>query len=238
MTVRELELKLRELGVPPKMYSLDGGRHFEKRVFEKRFWWYEVYCMDLGIKHHTHKFKTEDEACEFLCKELINDCLYSHIPLNGIKPLKRKEPIKAPKWVYEEMAHRAYYDEVNVTYTRDIHSITFPNGYKFESEHFFADRFYKGNAIICLKSSNAEFAENHIDIPENVFMINDSGECVWTFKREFIFLDRNICVNGIELYYEEDMLYVSVHINKRYGYQYILEPSTGKLLKRTRCRFI
>ncbi len=233
MTLRELELKLREHGVPPKLYSLDGGNHIEKyRVLEKRFWWYEVYCVDLGVKHHTYKFKTEEEACDFFYKKLINDCRYTDIPLNGIEPIKHKKPIIAPKWLHEDMAHEAMLFGIDLTYKRDVHSITFENSYKYETTHFFEDRFYKGNAIICLNSSNENNCKNRIGIPDNVFMINDKGERIWTFKRNFIFPDKNVCVDHVGLDYDKDELFLYVYSDEHYRPRYTVDPATGLLLRR------
>lgn len=234
MTTRELELKLREKGVPPKLYSLDGGNHIKKlRVLEKRFRWYEVYCVDLGLKHHPYKFKTEEEACDFFYEKIIEDCRYADIPLNGIEPINHKEPIVAPKYLHEDMTHIAELFNIKINYTREAHSLTFENGYKYESKYFFQDCYYKGNAIICLNSSNENnWHKNCIGDPNNVFMINDKGDRVWTFKRSFIFPDRNTPVGNIGIDYNKDEIYLYVYDDEHYRPEYVLDPSTGKLLKR------
>lgn len=132
------------------------------------------------------------------------------------------------------MAHKAMLFGIDLTYSRDIHSITFESGYKYESDNFFEDIFYKGNVIICLHSSNKniERDKNCINIPDNVFMINDKGERVWTFRRSFIFPDRNVCVDHMGLDYEKDKLFLYVYDDEHYRPQYTVDPETGKLLKR------
>lgn len=234
MTTRELELKLREKGVPTKLYSLDGGNHIQKEcVLEKKLWWYEVYIVEFGYKYFVKKFKTESEACEYFYKKIITHCRYADIPLNGIEPIVHKEPKVWPKFHHEEMKHIAELFDIKMNYTRDIHSLTFDNGYTFESEHFFQDYYYKDMAIVCLTDSNeTKQLTNNINVSNNVFMINDRGETVWRFNRSFVFPDRNTPVGTMGLNYESEELYMTVYDDKNYRPQYVLDPSTGILLKR------
>ena len=157
---------------------------------------------------------------------------------NGENPAVHKKPIKSPKWLHEYMSHIAEIENINVNYKRDIHSITFENGYKFESEYFFEDRFYQNNAIICLNSSNENNGhKNLINIPDNVFMINDKGERIWTFKRSFIFPDRHTPVNHMGISYDKNELYLFVYDDKHYRPQYVLDAETGRLLQRKEILF-
>lgn len=234
MTISELETMLAEKGVPHRYYALDGKEHVERNwAIRKRFFHYEVYSIRFGRRFFIYKFDTESEACDFLYNKVITDCLYDDVKLNGVEPIKHKKPIAAPKWLHEEMASTAKRLGIDVTYTRDVHSITFKNGYKYETKHFFRDYFYKGNAIICLNSSNENNGHlNCINISNNVFMINNRGERVWTFNRNLLFPDRNVPVNYIGLSYEQDELYLTVYDDKHYRPIYVLDPMTGHLLRR------
>ncbi|MDE5742590.1 MAG: hypothetical protein K2H90_09100 [Oscillospiraceae bacterium] len=63
-------------------------------------------------------------------------------------------------------------------------------------------------------------------------MINDKGKRIWTFRRSFIFPDRNVCVDHMGLDYEKDKLFLYVYNDEHYRPQYTVDPETGKLLKR------
>ena len=234
MTIKELEAILIEKGVPPKYYAIDGNEHVERNwAIRKKHRNYEVYSIRFGQRFFIYKFKTESEACNFLYNQVIEDCLYDDVKLKGEQSIRHKKTIVAPKYLHENMAHNAEILGIKLNYSRDVHSLTFENGYKFESDYFFQDCYYKGNAIICINSSNDNnWHQNYVDDPENVFMINDKGERIWTFKRSFIFPDRRTPVCNMGLNYERDELYLTIYDDKNYRPNYVLEPLTGKLLIR------
>lgn len=234
MTTNELKAILIDKGVPQKYYALDGKDHVERNwAIRKSFTHYEVYSIRFGQRFFIYKFKTESEACDFLYNQVIQDCLYDDIKLKGIQAIKHKKTIVAPKYLHEDMTHIAELHNIKMNYKRDIHSLTFDNGYTFESECFFQDCYYKDNAIICLNSSNENnWHKNCIGDPNNVFMINDKGDRVWTFKRSFIFPDRNTPVGNIGIDYNKDEIYLYVYDDEHYRPEYVLDPSTGILLKR------
>lgn len=68
MKKAELERKIREMGIPPSEYSLDGETVYGvilDKMMEKD--WYRVYSLDERGGHHGEKyFPSEDEACDYM----------------------------------------------------------------------------------------------------------------------------------------------------------------------------
>jgi len=78
MTIQELSIKLKELGVPEDRYYLHGlygstsdddklSLTIRKGTYSIE---YEVYFKERGEKHSTRIFTNEDEACHYLYKRL------------------------------------------------------------------------------------------------------------------------------------------------------------------------
>ena len=235
MTIMELEEKLEEIGVPKKVYAVDGKPHIEREcAIEKHFRHYEVFTFCAGYKYFVKKFKTEEEACQYFFNKIVKYCLSQGMPLNGYEPLRRTsyENEHYPKYLHEVLKFWAKYDNFTPNYSRGENTLTFDSGYTFHCENFFHDRYYKGNAIICLSSTNRTMDINDIKAADNVFMINDKGDVIWKFKRCFIFPDRKKPVNNIGLNYEKDELYLYVYDDKHHRPKYTVDPSTGKLKSR------
>ncbi|MBD8138040.1 hypothetical protein [Peribacillus frigoritolerans] len=71
----ELEKLLIKDNVPKNLYSLNGGLHNEVLCLNKRDNILEVYYSERGLKSNLKKFDTEDDACEYFYKtvlELLN----------------------------------------------------------------------------------------------------------------------------------------------------------------------
>lgn len=66
-----LEQKLISLGVPSHMYSLHDGLPNEAYCLNKnnRFW--EVYYSERGIKSGVKQFDSEEEACEYFYRLIV-----------------------------------------------------------------------------------------------------------------------------------------------------------------------
>lgn len=78
MTLQELHIKLKELGVPEDRYYLHGlygsisdddklALTIRKGIYTVE---YETYYKERGEKHSARIFTTEDEACQYLYKRL------------------------------------------------------------------------------------------------------------------------------------------------------------------------
>ncbi|CAH0135816.1 hypothetical protein SRABI80_00272 [Peribacillus frigoritolerans] len=71
----ELEKLLIKDNVPKNLYSLNGGLPNEVLCLNKRDNILEVYYSERGLKSNLKKFDTEDDACEYFYKtvlELLN----------------------------------------------------------------------------------------------------------------------------------------------------------------------
>jgi len=71
----ELEKLLIKDNVPKNLYNLNGGLPNEVLCLNKRDNILEVYYSERGLKSHLKKFDTEDDACEYFYKtvlELLN----------------------------------------------------------------------------------------------------------------------------------------------------------------------
>lgn len=78
MTLNELYIKLKELGIPEDRYYLHGlygstnddnklALTVKKGEYTTE---YEVYYKERGEKHSVRLFTTEDEACQYIYKQL------------------------------------------------------------------------------------------------------------------------------------------------------------------------
>ena len=74
MKREELKQLLKNAGIPDSLYDFDGtGKGRDGIVSMMRFgdsW--RIYLMENGIKIVDEYFNTEDEACDFFFKQLIN----------------------------------------------------------------------------------------------------------------------------------------------------------------------
>lgn len=78
MTLQELHIKLKELGVPEERYYLHGlygatndeeklSLTIKRGIYAVE---YETYYKERGEKHSVITFTSEDEACQYLFKRL------------------------------------------------------------------------------------------------------------------------------------------------------------------------
>lgn len=78
MTIQELHIKLKALGIPEDRYYLHGlygssndddkfSLIIRKGIYSVE---YEVYFKERGEKHSTRIFTSEEEACQYLYKRL------------------------------------------------------------------------------------------------------------------------------------------------------------------------
>jgi hypothetical protein len=96
----ELMQKLIDEGYPENIYELDGGFPNDAFTLNKTKSGWEVYFSERGSKYELKRFKTEDEACDYLYSFLSNDkgiqkILYYHkhpekVKISNITKLSRK----------------------------------------------------------------------------------------------------------------------------------------------------
>lgn len=73
MKIRELEERLRLEGVPEYLYNLkENGRTDERFCLQKMDGKWNVYFSERGIKTTDEFFDSEDMACQFLLKQLLD----------------------------------------------------------------------------------------------------------------------------------------------------------------------
>lgn len=81
MTLKELYIKLKKSGISEDHYYLHGlygstnddnklALTIKKRKYSTE---YEVYYKERGEKYSERIFKTEDDACQYIFKELMED---------------------------------------------------------------------------------------------------------------------------------------------------------------------
>ena len=81
MTIKELDIKLKKLGIPVDRYYLHGlygstndndkiALIIRKGKYSTE---YEVYYKEKGVKNIEQVFYTENEACQYIYKELKED---------------------------------------------------------------------------------------------------------------------------------------------------------------------
>ena len=78
MTLNELHIKLKELGIPEDQYYLHGlygstndDNKLALTVKKGKYTIeYEVYYKERGDKHSTRVFTTENEACQYVYNQL------------------------------------------------------------------------------------------------------------------------------------------------------------------------
>ena len=73
MNRNELQVTLIENKITPIAYSLGGGLPNEKYVLDQGVDKWSVYYSERGQKSGERTFNTEDEACRYMQKLLIND---------------------------------------------------------------------------------------------------------------------------------------------------------------------
>lgn len=71
MTIIELQKLLNQKNVPQNLYSLSGGLPNEAYCIAKNKSVWEVYYSEKGEKSEYRKFNSEEEACKYFYKSLI-----------------------------------------------------------------------------------------------------------------------------------------------------------------------
>jgi len=72
MKKQELGNILKNKNIPSHFYSLDGGLPYDAWCLSKTSFGWEVYYSEHGEKYMLKDFKTEEDACEYMYKKLIN----------------------------------------------------------------------------------------------------------------------------------------------------------------------
>jgi len=73
MTIRELEIKLKGLGIKKIFYSLSGGLPSEVFCIDRNESNWEVYYSERGSKSQLKVFEKESEACDYFYKKITSD---------------------------------------------------------------------------------------------------------------------------------------------------------------------
>ena len=73
MKSKELKKRLQQKNIPTDLYNLDGiGRTDERFCLEFTGSEWHVYYSERGIKTTYERFSSEDAACDFIYKQLLN----------------------------------------------------------------------------------------------------------------------------------------------------------------------
>ncbi|MED1601774.1 hypothetical protein [Alkalihalophilus marmarensis] len=70
MKKKELQQALIKANIPEGLYNLSGGLPNESLCLNKEGTW-EVYYSERGLKSQIEKFDTEEQACEYFYKTII-----------------------------------------------------------------------------------------------------------------------------------------------------------------------
>jgi len=71
MKKEELRQSLINAHIPKDLYNLDGGLPNEAFCLNKEGDVWEVYYSERGVKSQKKKFNSEDEACNYLYKVIL-----------------------------------------------------------------------------------------------------------------------------------------------------------------------
>lgn len=72
MNKKELKIKLQQSGIDENLYNLDGkGRKDERFCIENTDGKWYVYFCERGVKTTNKIFDTENDACQFIFKQLL-----------------------------------------------------------------------------------------------------------------------------------------------------------------------
>ena len=67
MILKDLDYKLRLLGVNPSQYSLNGELNPDTIVLSHNLSYWNVFYFDeRGCRHNEHYFNSENEACDYI----------------------------------------------------------------------------------------------------------------------------------------------------------------------------
>lgn len=73
MNIEELGDLIHKKNIPSNLYNLDGiGRKDERFCIELNGYEWAVYFTERGIRTTEVKFSYEDEACNYLLKQLVD----------------------------------------------------------------------------------------------------------------------------------------------------------------------
>tara|TARA_Y100000589_G_C26970129_1_gene554220 strand:- start:211 stop:447 length:237 start_codon:yes stop_codon:yes gene_type:complete len=73
MTIKELDKKLREAGVKPQYYSLNGKDINDAFILKNELGKWNVYYFEKGSKYMQKYFDSESEACEYIYETLKDE---------------------------------------------------------------------------------------------------------------------------------------------------------------------
>ena len=73
MNIKELNIKLNELGVKEDAYCLYGNPVYESYCIQKFNEGWLVYHFERGEKYNKQFFEQESKACKYFLKELKSD---------------------------------------------------------------------------------------------------------------------------------------------------------------------
>lgn len=74
MNIKELKLKLDELKVPNRYYSINGNNTPNTYILQRVYSYWECYYVDeRGGQNDYHRFDNEHDACRYFWKILENE---------------------------------------------------------------------------------------------------------------------------------------------------------------------
>lgn len=74
MNKQELQQTLINANVPSDLYNLDGGLPNEAFCLNKNQNTWEVYYSERGLRSQIKRFSTEEEACDYFYKTILENC--------------------------------------------------------------------------------------------------------------------------------------------------------------------
>jgi hypothetical protein len=74
MNCDELKIKLDELNIPNRYYSINSNIASDRYIFRQVYTYWECFYLDeRGGQNDYHRFKSEDDACEYFLKTLKDE---------------------------------------------------------------------------------------------------------------------------------------------------------------------
>ncbi|MCG1021436.1 hypothetical protein [Sutcliffiella horikoshii] len=76
MNKQELQQTLDNENVPCDLYNLNGGLPNEAFCLNKNQNTWEVYYSERGLRTQIKRFRSEEEACDYFYKTVLENCKY------------------------------------------------------------------------------------------------------------------------------------------------------------------